>query len=224
MDDDRSARTVDEIAERSPGGSVMLDVNALVFPGFEPLDLYGPLEMFGLMPDEFAISVVAKEIGQVPSGRGLSAWADRPMADVAVTGLLLVPGGPGVSEAILDQSLLDWVLRNSKSARLTMSVCTGSLLLAKAGLLSGRAATTNKESFQWVVDQAADVQWVRTARWVEDGTIFTSSGVSAGMDMTLAVISHLHSRADAEKVALRAEYTWHDKRDIDPFAFEHGLS
>lgn len=188
------------------------------------MDLYGPLEMFGLMPDEFAISVVAEETGKVPGGSGLSGWADSCMADLAVTGLLLVPGGAGVSEAILDQSLLNWVLRNSKSARLTMSVCTGTLLLAKAGVLSGRAATTNKESFQWVVDQATDVQWVRTARWREDGTIFTSSGVSAGMDMALAVISHLRSRADAEKVALRAEYSWHDKRDIDPFAFEHGLS
>lgn len=202
----------------------MLDVTALVFPGFEPLDIYGPLEMFGLMPDEFAISVVAAEAGQVPSGRGLSAWADRRMADVAVAGLLLVPGGPGVSEAILDQGLLDWVARNSKSAILTMSVCTGSLVLAKAGILTGRLATTNKESFQWVVDQAKDVQWVQEARWVEDGTTFTSSGVSAGMDMALAVISQLHGRADAEKVALTAEYTWHDRRDIDPFAFEHGHS
>lgn len=104
-----------------------------------------------------------------------------------------------------------------------MSVCTGSVLLASAGLLDGRKATSNKMSFDWVTEQGPDVDWVAKARWVEDGRFFTSSGVSAGMDMSLAVITRLLDRAAADKVAQIAEYEWHDNAARDPFADLYGL-
>ncbi|MEM1389083.1 MAG: DJ-1/PfpI family protein [Pseudomonadota bacterium] len=196
---------------------------ALAFPGFEPLDLYGPLEMFGLMPEAFAISVAAVRPGAVQSARGITGWADTDLLRATKADLLLVPGGPGTPEAIADPALLDWIARTSDAADLTMSVCTGSTILAKAGVLSGRAATTNKASFEKIIGRGPDVRWVRQARWVEDGPIFTSSGLSAGMDMALAVIERLHGRAAADDVALMAEYTWHDEADLDPFAAAHGL-
>ena len=98
-----------------------------------------------------------------------------------------------------------------------------SALLAKAGLLDGLQATTNKAAFDWVAGQGPNVKWVKKARWVRDGAYFTSSGVSAGMDMSLAAIAHLLGKETAEQVAIWAEYDWHQDPDWDPFAAIHGL-
>jgi transcriptional regulator GlxA family with amidase domain len=102
-------------------------------------------------------------------------------------------------------------------------VCTGTALLARPGLLDGRRATTNKAVFQWVADQGPKVEWIRAARWVEDGHFFTSSGVSAGMDMSLAVIAKLVGQDMADALATGAEYDWHRDASWDPFAKVHGL-
>ncbi len=92
------------------------------------------------------------------------------------------------------------------------------MLLGKAGLLDGRRATSNKRVFDQVAALNDRVEWIRRARWVEDGNIFTSSGVSAGMDMTLAVIARMFDLATAENAARLAEYTWHRDAEVDPFA------
>lgn len=138
--------------------------------------------------------------------------------------MLLVPGGPGVPDAMGDREIVDWITSVASTAELTMSVCTGSALLAGAGVLKGKSATTNKANFNWVAEQGPDIRWTRQARWVEDGGVFTSSGVSAGMDMALAVIAKLHGRDKADAVAWMAEYTWHDDADNDPFSAVHGIS
>jgi transcriptional regulator GlxA family with amidase domain len=96
-------------------------------------------------------------------------------------------------------------------------------LLAKAGLLDGRRATTNKAAFAWPVSQGPQVQWVKTARWVQDGRVWTSSGVAAGIDMALALIAQLWDPATAEQIAGRTEYDWHRDPTWDPFAAIHGL-
>ena len=103
-------------------------------------------------------------------------------------------------------------------AQFVASVCTGSALLARAGLLDGRKATSNKKAFEWAVSQGPNVTWVREARWIEDGRLFTSSGVSAGMDMTLGLIQRLFDRNTSLQIAKDAEYTWHEDSSIDPFA------
>lgn len=201
----------------------MHTIGALIFPQFELLDLFGPLEMFGLMPEAFDLSLVAKEAGPVVSNQQVSAVADHDLAHAPVFDILLVPGGRGTRRLIHDTEVLDWVARASASAQMTLSVCTGALVLAKAGVLTGRRATTNKAAFQTIVDQCPGVDWVAQARWVEDGPILTSSGVSAGMDLSLAVIAKLHGHAKAEEIAMFAEYDWHKDADHDPFAARHGL-
>ena len=103
------------------------------------------------------------------------------------------------------------------------SVCTGSALLAKAGVLDGLRATSNKLAFAWAASQSQKVQWQQQARWVEDGKVFTSSGVSAGIDMALAVIAKLVSQQAAEEAANFAEYSWQRNANWDPFAALHGL-
>jgi transcriptional regulator GlxA family with amidase domain len=106
----------------------------------------------------------------------------------------------------------------AQEARFVASVCTGSALLAKAGLLDGKRATSTKLAFAWVVKQGPRVKWIRKARWVQDGNVFTSSGVSAGMDMALGVIQHIFGLDTALGVARRAEYIWNEDKSFDPFA------
>jgi transcriptional regulator GlxA family with amidase domain len=97
------------------------------------------------------------------------------------------------------------------------------MLVAKTGLLDGHKATTNKLLFKFVTDQRQEVDWIPQARWVESGKFFTASGVSAGMDMSLALINKLYGLEAAEKAALHAEYDWHRDASWDPFAVKHGL-
>lgn len=202
----------------------MRSIAALVFPGFETLDLFGPIEMFGLLKDEFSISIVGEHSGEVISAHGQRVCVDRNFGAAGNFDMLLIPGGPGTRTELANPAVLGWLKTASENAEITMSVCTGSVLLARAGLLDGRRATSNKMSFAWVQEQGPDVDWVSEARWVEDGRLYTSSGVSAGMDMSLAVIARLLDRAAADKVAQIAEYEWHDDAARDPFAELYGLS
>ena len=108
-------------------------------------------------------------------------------------------------------------MRAHDEARVTMSVCTGSALLAKAGLLDGLRATSNKQFFGLSVQQSDNVDWVEAARWVDAGSMVTSSGVSAGIDMALAVIERLFSADEADRICALTEYQRHTDADSDPF-------
>ncbi|MCU0829013.1 MAG: DJ-1/PfpI family protein [Tabrizicola sp.] len=199
----------------------MRRVGALIFPGFELLDVFGPMEMFGMLDTEFSLELIAETSGPIQSKQRLSAFADRTIGDCCDYDILFVPGGGGTRREVGNVRLLDWIAEVSEKSELTLSVCTGSALLAKAGVLNGRRATTNKMAFDWVVEQGPQVEWVRMARWVEDGKFITSSGVSAGMDMTLGAIALMLGRETAEKVAMWSEYSWQSDKDFDPFAKIH---
>lgn len=199
-------------------------LGALVFEGFELLDLYGPLEMFGMAGDLFEIRLVAESNREVASKQGPVALADDLFADGRRYDLLLVPGGMGTRREVDNAALTGWLAAQAATAELTMSVCTGAALLARAGLLDGRRATTNKAAFRWVESQGPKVVWQKVARWVEDGDLFTASGVSAGMDMSLAAIARLEDLETARKIALFAEYDWQEDPTVDPFAAAHGLA
>lgn len=201
----------------------MRTIGALIFPGFELLDVFGPMEMFGILDTEFHIDLVAENRGPIPSSHRLAAHAVKTIDQSAEYDILFVPGGRGARQEVLNQKLLDWISEASGNAEYTLSVCSGSALLAKAGVLNNRRATTNKAAFSWVAEQGPKVDWVRQARWVEDGPFFTSSGVSAGMDMALGAIAEMHDIETAEKVATICEYSWHRDPTSDPFAKIHGL-
>jgi transcriptional regulator GlxA family with amidase domain len=132
--------------------------------------------------------------------------------------MVLVPGGFGTMQQLTNKALLDWLRQRAAKAEIVMSVCSGSALLAKAGLLDGRRATSNKQFFQFAVNQGPKVRWVKEARWVDDGDRVTSSGVSAGMDMALHVIARLYGEQVAQKLADGTEYQWHRDANQDPFA------
>jgi transcriptional regulator GlxA family with amidase domain len=166
---------------------------------------------------------VAERPGPVESAQGQRAVADHGFADCPWLDLLLVPGGMGTRREVENAALLAWLGECARAAEITASVCTGAALLARAGLLDGRRATTNKRSFAWVTSQGPRVDWVREARWVDDGTRITSSGVSAGIDMALHLIARLAGRELAEQVATAIEYRWQSDPADDPFARVWGL-
>lgn len=202
-------------------------IGAILYPGFEMLDLFGPLEMFSLVGDDrVTIHMLAGEPGPIPAamGNALDAGprvlADCAFADAPPLDILLVPGGVGTFPALEDRCLLDFLSERAASARVTASVCTGAALLAKAGLLNGHRATTNKQYFALVAGQSDTTEWVEKARWVDEGDIATASGVSAGMDMAVALIARLFGEPVAGQVRAAAEYTWHADADDDPFFTE----
>lgn len=129
--------------------------------------------------------------------------ADAPPWDIA-----LVPGGPGTRTLARDPASSTWLRHWASRARLVASVCTGAALLAAAGLLDGYRATSNRRAFAWVREHGERVTWVDGVRWVEDRDRWTSAGVSAGIDMTLALVRSLHGHAAAHEAAARMEYPW----------------
>ena len=193
-------------------------LGVLLFPGFEMLDACGPMEMWGNMKGPIHMITVASAKGAVASAQGPQMIAEHGFADCPKLDLLLVPGGFGAFEALKDTTTLDWLRARSAECEITMSVCNGASILAAAGLLDGRKATTNKAFWTLAIKPGPKVQWVRKARWVDDGNIVTSSGVSAGMDMTLHVISRLYGVQRAEALARTTEYEWHRDPAWDPFA------
>jgi putative intracellular protease/amidase len=201
----------------------MKTLAALVFPGFETLDYFGPIEMLGGFGNETEIITVAKGSDPVPSCHGQRIVVDRTIAEKNDYDLLLIPGGDAALMAGKDDEFLQWIREASANAEKVMAVCTGSVLLAMTGVLDGRKATTNKRDFINTVHLAPNVEWVREARWVEDGKFFTSSGVSAGMDMALAAMANLYGMDMAERLALGSEYEWHKDSGRDPFAKLAGL-
>ena len=195
-----------------------IQVGAVLFEGFELLDFFGPLEMFSLLEGEARITVLAERAGAVKSVGGPSAVAEATLGGAGGFDVLLIPGGIGTRRELNNPKFLTELARLAEASKIVATVCTGSLLLARTGLLDGRKATSNKRVFQLVKDSAPKVDWVAQARWVEDGKFFTSSGVSAGMDMALAVIAKLRGREKSLEIASRAEYEWHEDASWDPFA------
>lgn len=185
----------------------MRRVGALILPGFELLDVFGPLEMFGQLDQAFSLEFVAETAGQVKSNQQVSAHAEQTIRTGADYDILFVPGVAETCREVSNTRFLNWIAQTSEQAEFTLSVCTDSALLARAGVLDGRCATTNKAAFSWVAEQKPEVEWVRQARSVEDGAFISSSGVSAGMDMTLGAIAVMYGKETALKVAKWCEYS-----------------
>jgi transcriptional regulator GlxA family with amidase domain len=198
-------------------------IGVVLFPDFELLDVFGPLEMFGLLPEHFKLCLLSENGGTVASRQGPESVVNYEFAKAPQQDILLVPGGMGTRQEVENPLLLNWLRQQASGAEFVVSVCTGSALLARARLLDGLRATTNKAAFAWVASQGSEVLWQRRARWVEDGRFFTASGVSAGIDMSLALIARLLGRETALQVAQWAEYEWHQDPEWDPFAEIHGL-
>jgi transcriptional regulator GlxA family with amidase domain len=202
-------------------------VAVVLFEGFTVLDVYGPVQAFASVrlprPDGswhrlFEIVTIAEKAGPVKSGEGPTTHADYAFVDAPAYDVLLVPGGFGTRKAVNNTALLLALTAASRAATVTTTVCTGSALLARTGLMDNRPATSNKVAWDWVVQQGPRVRWQRQARWVDDGDLVTSSGVSAGIDMALSLVARLHGVDMARQAARFMEYVWHEDPGADPFA------
>lgn len=204
--------------ERSPR-----QVTIVLFEHFEVLDVFGPLEMFGVLPDLFRLNIVGPVSGPVRSAQGPQVLVQHSYEEAPPADVVLVPGGIGTRGLVTDKEFLGWLARWASNAEFVTSVCTGSGVLAAAGILDGYRATSNKRAFAWACEQGPDVEWIPQARWVEDRDRWTSSGVAAGMDMALALIARLHGDKIAASVADGVELEWHRDPTWDPFAAKNRL-
>ena len=192
-------------------------IGILLFPEFETLDVFGPVEMWGNLHD-YRIFMVSQHGGAVKSAQGPETKAAYSFDTAPQFDILMVPGGMGTRTEVNNLPMLEFICQQDKGTQWTTSVCTGSALLARAGMLTGRRATSNKQAFDFAASQDDGVLWQRNARWVIDGKYVTSSGVSAGIDMALGLVQILYNRQVAEKIAHGTEYLWNDDSTLDPFS------
>lgn len=214
-----------------------LRVGILVFDGFEPLDVWGFVEAFSIArfvgtsypdnnPRPFAIELISVSThaesrtatpAPITSYNGPRVAPDmfRDQALERPIDVLMIPGGRGLRPLLSAEhperrdALYDWLRAMDTRVQVMSSVCTGAAVLAGAGLLDGKAATTNHQSFAWVTPFGPRVLWDNVSRWVDAGHYVTSAGVSAGIDMAFYLVARLAGRAVAEAAALAAEYDWH---------------
>jgi putative intracellular protease/amidase len=192
-------------------------IGIVLFDRFETLDVFGPVQMWGRLKDH-GLVMVSEKGGAVASAQGVKTLCDHAFADAPQFDILMIPGGAGTRTEVNNPAMLDFLRRQDRGTQWTTSVCTGSAVLAKAGILDGRKATTNKRAYAWATGQSQAVQWQPRARWVVDGKYVTSSGVSAGTDMALGLVATLYGREEALSIAQAAEYQWQDDPNNDPFA------
>ncbi|GGZ33949.1 glutamine amidotransferase [Streptomyces inusitatus] len=185
-------------------------IAVLLYDRFTTLDAVGPYELLGRIPGAETV-FVAGEAGPVRNDQGsLTLVADRSLAEVPDPDIVLVPGGPGSDAAGRDPEILDWLRTADATSTWTTSVCTGSLVLAGAGLLTGRRATTH-----WLaMDELTPLGAVPTReRVVFDGKYVTAAGVSAGIDMALHLLGRIGGDDLARTVQLLTEYDPHPPYD-----------
>ena len=188
-------------------------VAILIFDNVEVLDFCGPFEVFSVAssrcdPPPFRVCTVAGVAGPVIARNGLSVNPDFTLENCPPPDLLIVPGGQGTRPLLKDRALLDWIREQDSRCELTLSVCTGSLLLAQAGLLEGLRATTHWGSLDLLASLAPSTRVLDDARYVDNGRIITSAGISAGIDMSLHVVERLLGSEHAALTARHMEYDY----------------
>ena len=189
----------------------MSRIDILLFDGVEELDAVGPWEIFAAWcqnypQDGWAVRMISPDGGPVACAKGLTIAAHAGLDDLDGTGVLVHPGGIGTRALMRDERHLSWVRAARETVPLLASVCTGSLVYAAAGLLRGKRATTHWSSLDLLAETDPTVVLDRDARWVDEGDIVSSSGVSAGVDMALHLLSRLATRERAEEVRRYVDY------------------
>jgi transcriptional regulator GlxA family with amidase domain len=185
----------------------------VIFNEVEVLDFCGPFEVFSVAnrfteSPAFTILTVAEKTSAIQTRGGLSVNPHHSLDDCPSPELLLVPGGWGTRKEMNNVVLLDWIKRASSTAELILSVCTGSLLLGKAGLLDGLEATTHHGAIDLLRQSAPQAHIHTDRRFVDNGRIICSAGIAAGIDMSLHVVGKLLGDEVAVKTATQMEYPW----------------
>lgn len=238
-------------------GTKPVHYGILLFPGFQALDVFGPLDVFNSLAMLYNFPMRLTNLAATPSSipthhpstgnlipahaHPLSRFSEKIVIDrtleeqlaiqeSVVDGerseeaidVLIVPGGVGARGDVAQE--IEFVKRMYPNLKAMLSVCTGATILARAGVLDGRRATTNKRAYKWATSTGPHVNWAAKARWVVDGNIVTSSGISAGIDASYAFVALHYGEDIAASLADSAEYVrWMDP-EHDPFSQRWGLS
>ncbi|CAN5200221.1 DJ-1/PfpI family protein [soil metagenome] len=200
-----------------------MKVSVLMFDNFETLDVFGPVELFARIKDHYQVLFYSLSGGLIKNDHGVSIMTEKLSMIEKKADIFLIPGGYGTRIEVNNLLLINEIRRISQLSRYVLTVCTGTSLLAKTGLLDAKYATTNKRAYDWVLAQGPNVKWIKKARWVVDDKYYTSSGVSAGMDMTLGFISDLQGLEFARELAYTVEYNWVEDKDEDNFVEEYKI-
>ncbi len=189
------------------------DLAILIFDDVEVLDFCGPFEVFSVSnrftdPPGFHVWTVAEKPGPILARGGLSVNPHHHLTDCPSPDLLLVPGGMGTRREMHNETLIDWIRQTSAKAELILSVCTGALLLAKAGLLDGLEATTHHGALDLLRQSAPRTTVHADRRFVDNGRVICSAGIAAGIDMSLHVVGRLHGEEVALRTAKQMEYPY----------------
>ena len=194
-----------------------MNIAVLLFDNFETLDVYGPVEIFGRLVDLYSIKFYSLNGGQIKNKHGVTVLTNK-LDDINDNlEIFLIPGGFGTRKEVDNKLLINKIKETSMISKYVLTVCTGSALLAKTGLLDNKNATSNKRAFAWVITNGVNVIWNKKARWTVDGKFYTSSGVSAGIDMALGFLNDQHGIEFARRVAFEIEYNWTEDKDNDTF-------
>jgi transcriptional regulator GlxA family with amidase domain len=193
-----------------------LKTGILVFPDVEVLDFCGPFEVFSVTRldgtnrrqevSPFEVFLVAETTDPVKATGGLRVIPDHSFDTCPPLDILVIPGGWGTREQVSNAKLVEWVKARSGGAKFVTSVCTGSFLLGRAGLLAGKRATTHWMSLDRMRQAFPDVTVEDALHWVEDGNVLTSAGISAGIDLALAVVAKVCGEPVARATARYMEY------------------
>ncbi len=197
-------------------------VGILIFDDVEVLDFCGPLEVFATVRPlgqhlldvsarQFDVITIAESEAMIKCRAGLMVQPHYTIDNHPPLDILVVPGGIGVRRELQNAKLLDWIAAQNQTSSLTMSVCTGSFLLAARGLLDGQVATTHQDGIKQFREAHPSVTVREKARYVDSGHIVTSAGVSAGIDMALYVVCRLLGEEVAAQAAHVMEYEWSER-------------
>ena len=198
----------------------MKAVNVLLYEGFTTMDALGPAEVLSRAREGerkcYEIEYFSVFGGLVGSSTSAKIWT-RKLDEIAKFDVLLVPGGFAARELAHEGEFIAILGELARRHEYVITVCTGSVLLAKTGLLDDIDATSNKLSWQWATSEAQSVHWVRAARWCVSGKFYTSSGVSAGIDAALGFIADMHGRNEARRIARTMEYVYNSDKNAELF-------
>lgn len=194
----------------------VLTVGVVLFDDVEVLDFAGPFEVFSVAGNLTEGSITCVTVAEradanapIKARGGLKIVPDYTLNDAPHLDILVIPGGYGTRREVANPRLIGWIKRRAADATLTTSVCTGSFLLAETGILAGKTATTHWASVERMQETYTMVTVRGDARYVEEDNIFTSAGVSAGIDMALAVVARLKGAAIAARTARQMEYDYY---------------
>ena len=195
----------------------MVEVGILLFDQVEVLDCCGPFEVFstasrvalrlGWSSAPFRVHTVASSSTEVTARGGLRLLASHTLDDHPPLDVLVVPGGV-TADAERDDRLVEWIQQVGSETELMASVCTGAFLLAAAGLLQGLRATTHWEDVDELEDRFPAITLERQVRWVDEGRVVTSAGISAGIDMSLHLVERFQGNELARATARQMDYQW----------------